>query len=970
MPSPVGEPRGSSINPSPSGTRSGNFSSRNFTTPTKQSDHPQTPSRAPNDLNNLLKAFTQYTNSVVATSQLHFQRNLQKEKAERQQNLKDRWSKHYHSFIALAEDHDRVSEKAGTLVESLENQMKYTDEAQEAAVRTLMSSMMASSAAANPKTEEYSSLKEEIWNLKDGLRATQAELDATKYDKKRTKGFILEQDVDNKLRTMSEYEKQMAELTVVHNKLLASVNNHEKLMVLVPDIQTRVHKLNASQVVYTELKDKLKEALIAGKEQKIDCQSLHDEQALQKTSIQGLLKDFAAQKSDFKQISEGQKHKMDASVEDFALQRENLTQSIAVQDQKIETLVGEFAAQKAQVESLNMELVGDLDPNSAKQSKGLIDYIAEGTQKNDKFEGALRRFDTELESFQEKLGKLENGMHMLESRPPIQDSTSTQEADRASHNLDPGSVERIPSLEGQVKANHVESDERISHLERQAKAVEEQQEMKDDFVAVEVERLDNLLITQEKALQTLQEDLSALKSQVSSAPANKPPTPPPQIEIQREPDESFRLQVEELETTLRQFKESSTERVDNMEILVDSQQQRFDNLSTEHLAKNIIHQMQILYPPHPANLQAKFDHIKAKQTNVEQHLHGIGTTIKGLGESMTNQTARMDQLQGRAFAGLERQCMDVTSRFSEMYEETERRYSELDAYVRNQHQHGLESRERRFTDPPSDTQAGFERKLGEFKKVSSDRFQVLESKHNELKQNSSIRFTDVERNHSELVKKVTSDQLDWRLLCHNLENDCLRQATALQTLRDSIVMWKTDNASKIATFEDAVKTTQTRLDDVEATTTKEIASFHGSLSTLKKHVSFPQSQSPVVQDLDSDTPLAQKNTLTKTLRKTTGPTAEKLGIQEIQEAPGKPERPERQERHEKQQRQGTPERQERQSRQRTKRKKGTSPSDMSESSDSEPVRPVRKSNRSLHLTEKKLNTTLRGHSRSGGEHRS
>lgn len=969
MPSPVGEPRGGSINPSPSGSRSGNFSSRIFTTPTKQSDHPQTPSH------NLLKAFTQYTDSVVATSQLHFQRNLQKEKAERQQNLKDRWSKHYHSFIALAEDHDRVSEKAGSLVESLENKMKHTDEVQEAAVRTLMSTMMASSAAANPRTEEYSSLKDDIWNLKDSLRATKAELDATKYDKKRSKGFILEQDVDNKLRTMSEYEKQMAELTVVHNKLLATVNNHEKLMVLVPDIQNRVHKLNASQVVYTELKDKLKEALIAGKEQKIDCQSLHDEQASQKSSVQGLLKDFAAQKSDFKQISEGQKHKTDAIAEDFALQRENLTQSIAVQDQKIETLVSEFAAQKAQVESLNMELVGDLDPNSAKQSKGLIDYIAEGTQKNDKFEGALRRFDTELEGFQEKLGKLENGMRMLESRPPIQDSASTQEVDSASHNLDPSSIERIPSLEGLVKANHIESDERISHLERQAKAVEEQQEMKDDFVAVEVERLDNLLITQEKALQTLQEDLSALKSQVSSAPANKPPTPPPQIEIQREPDESVRLQVEELETTLRQFKESSTERVDNMEILVDSQQQRFDNLSTEHLAKSIIHQMQILYPPHPANVQAKFDHIKAKQTNVEQHLHGIGSTVKGLGESIANQTARMDLLQGRAFAGLERQCMDVTSRFSEMYEETERRYSELDAYVRNQHQHGLESRERRFTDPPSDTQAGLERRLGEFKKASSDHFQVLESKHNELKQNSSIRFTEAERNHSELVKKITSDQLDWRLLCHNLEKDCIRQATAIQGLRDNILKWKTDNASKIATFEDAVKTTQSRLDDVEATTTKEIASFHGSLSTLKKHVSFPQSESPVVQDLDSDVPLAQQNKLTKILRKTTGPTAEKLGMQEIQEAQGKPER---QERHEKQQRQerpaqGTPEiqeRQERQSRQRTKRKKGTSPSDTSESSDSEPVRPVRKSNRSLQMTEKKLNTTLRGSSRSGGEHRS
>lgn len=940
--SPIGEPHGGSINPSPSGSRSGNFQSRMFTGPNKQSDHSQPPSRPPSDLNNLTKAFTLYTESVVESSSLLVQRNLVKEKAERQQNLKDRWSKHYHNFISLAEDHDRVSEKAGSVAESFDNQLKLTQEAQDVAVRTLMSAMMASSAAANPKMDELSGLREDVWSLKEGLSDT-------RYEVSRTKGAALQQDLEQKLRTMSEYEKKVAELTVVHNKLQAAVSQHETLLVQVPDIRDRVHKLNASQGYFTELKDKTKEALEAIKEQKANAKTLNDDLATQKTSIQGLLKDFASKKGDFKQSIKqnfvGQNQKIDAFVKDFVAEKEKLAQSIADQEKKIETVVSQHANQKERIDSLSIELVGDPDEKANKHSKGLIDYIAEGREKSDKFENALVVFDKELESFSEKLGSLENGMRIVESRAPIQESASTR-VDNTAHNLAPEFVDRISSLEELIKVNNADSVERISDLERQAKSVEEQQEMKDDFVAAEVERLDNLLIKQEKAAEALHDDLSALKAQVSSASVDKPPTPPPQIEIQREPDDSFRLKVEELENSLRHLKESSTERVDKMEVLVDSQQQRFDNLSTEHLAKSIIHQMQILYPPHPAGLQAKVDQMKNKQSAVDQHILNFVQTINRLSENVLNHTNRIDHLQGIAFPGLEKKHLDMTKRFGDKIQEMERRILDLDAFARNQI-----SMDKRFAEspkPPSDAQAGFERKLGEFKKASVERIESLDRKHSELKQNSVNRFADVERKQAELAKAVSNDQLDWRQHCHNLRTDIEEHSRVLNSVSNGLSTLQLEHASQMATFENRVKTTQSRLNDVEATTTQEIASFHGSLSTLKNQVSLPRPESRAVQDLDSDAPLAQLNTLTKSLRNTTGPTAEKQ---------------ERQEKEEKE------ERQERQPRQRGKRKKGASPSDLSYSSDSDlpATRPVRKSNRGIHMMEKRI---TRGRSRSGGEHRS
>ena len=92
-------------------------------------------------------------------------------------------------------------------------------------------------------------------------------------------------------------------------------------------------------------------------------------------------------------------------------------------------------------------------------------------------------------------------------------------------------------------------------------------------------------------------------------------------------EETIRLKIEEMyskindiETDVEKYKESSTERADSIEMLVESQQQSLDGLSTKHLARRIMHQMQKLYPPHPGNLQNEVNVIGEKQSITEQTL--------------------------------------------------------------------------------------------------------------------------------------------------------------------------------------------------------------------------------------------------------------------------------------------------------------------------------------------------------------
>lgn len=952
MSPPVGEPSGSSNIPAPAGSRSDRGSERGsyrvYATPSKGVGHSQARIRSPNDLDSLVEAFARYTESVTNTSTLMFERSLAKEKADKQQTLRDRWQKHYPSFISLAEDHDRLSEKAVLVAESFDDRVRQNGDAQENAVRTLLSSIMPTSAQMN------GSLQREISSLKVDLHETRIELHDMRNNGNWTK--------EPKTQTMSNFEKQRAELTASVNKVQALVDQNREFLAHMDQANKKIKEL--AQTVSGQ-KMELQGLLDDFASQKSASRTLHEswtaqdkdhaqntenlkrtvetlmedynahkkrlepKMMRQEKKLESLAEDLAAQQKDFAQYTESHKNDLETTTQDSISQKEQLTLKIMEQEMKLGKLNEDFVVEKANLKRLNIEIVGDPE-RSDEEFKGLIDYIRESREKSDKVEGVILELDKEVEGFTEKLQKVENGLLMLGSREPNPES-ATPKADETLHRLEAASSEILLSLEERVKGIAIDQEE------------------KDDLVSGEVERLDNILITQENAIKDVQNELSILRSKAFSETTKKPPTPPPQTENQSKPDESLLLKVEDLEKSFRQFKETSTERTDSMEVLVESQQQRFDNLSTDHLANSIIHQMQVLYPPHPANVHTKIDQIKAKQSAADLHILNFVHVMNKLNDNNQIHQNRIEEIQGVQIPSLDQRIIETTKVVSDLLQESDRRRAELAALTVD-----CQILQKRIAESPRE----FDQKLEDLRLALSDRLEKVDvtcrdslskpsNNDSDVKQDLSGLTISVDsgtRDLAELTKELLNGQKNSRLLSHDLRHDLEGQNKELENVRNSITSWKTEYASTTTSLNTAVEATQMRLSDVEATITKELASLHGSLTILKSPSSthdapkrdpslvVPETQTEILtgEELDSDCPLALKTAPARSLRNTLVRTSEKP----------------------------------------LKRKRGGDSSDEYYSSDSDPpvARPMRKSNRGIQRAQEGIKKRLRASS-DGGEHR-
>lgn len=938
------------------------------------SGRPQASIRSANDVDHLIRAFTLYTESVIHTSTLMFQRSLVQEKAGKQQVLKDRWRKHYHSFIALAEDHDRVSDKAASATETFDNRVRQYSDAQEKVARALMSSIVDTSAQANPLQRELDSLKGDVQDHRAMLHEMRFDL----IDLKKVNA--------SKPSEINNLEEHMLELTASVGEFQSAVKRHERLLVHKHEEEQN----NASKVDTDQVNKQIKELAQTIPDQKLRVQNVVDEMASQKSSSQiwhenwaaqsqdlaqnsanqkqaverltedfieykrmheaemtrqetqftSLTTDFTALKSSLAQNTESQKQDVEMTVEDSSGQNEHLAQKIMDQEKMLGNLIEDFAVQKENLEQLKVEITGD-NEKSDEKSKGLIDYIREGTENNVKVGNALQALDKEVEGFAERLQQVENGLVVLGSRGSNVEPAAAPNGDTASLAVEPGSSASFLRLEERLKELDVE------------------QEKKDDYVSFEVERLDNILLAQEKAVKDLKKELCVVKHEALSTP-KKPPTPPPPVESQGQ-HELLRLKLEQLEKTLRQFTETSTARTDTIEVLVESQQQRFDNLSTEHMANCIIHQMQSLYPPHPGNLYNKIDQITNKQQSADLHILNFMHVVNQLTNTNQTHSGRIDDIQTVQIPLLDKKIKEATKSVPDPMLESNRRRDELKALTENY---------QNLQKSLADISHEFNQKLDDLRSSLSDRLDKLgpegrDSLFNLSNGDANVKpdFNSWTKNVDSAMKRlagVTTDlvmgqkdleigQKDSRLLSHDLRHDLEDQNKNLENVRNALNSWKTEHASTTASINTVVEAIQTRLDDVEATIAKELASLHGSLSILKnassKHDALGSNSTPTESQTqpetqpetqpgegnESDAPLALKTTLIKPLKASVATTNEK-------------------------------------SRKRKRRGELTDESYISEDSDPPISRPTRKSNRGIQPAEKDLKSRLRASS-DGGETR-
>lgn len=433
--------------------------------------------------------------------------------------------------------------------------------------------------------EEDESVTEEIERLKSEIKVTNNNVEGYRYEmKKISRDNSIPSELEHRLRdlttnsipksTMLEYESKVAELTVILSKVQASLKEHKGRSADSLDIVN--NKVKAVELLLSR---------VAEKDSKLtESVDGHESQ------LRSLNEDRAAHKKDF---------------ELFSTRLTELERALVDRDN--ENVKREGKAGKI-VDSLKRD---HLDFKSKMQK--LEDGIASLNKWRVEPDPEISQFRNDINSLAERLHQLEKNMS---TRAPYESNTQIA-----------SDVDML-TLRKDLSAS-------LNDIRDRFKSLDDQQDVKDDLVAKEVERLDNTFVDQEQSIKKIKSDLSLVQTLVAGW----------QNERHQSVDESFKSKIENLEKSSQLFKDSIIERLDPMDIVVEGLQKRFDNLTTEHLSASIIHAMQSLYPPHPANVQQDLTQIKLKQQQADSSFYGHWVEIGRLKDWVNTFPSSLNELE-------------------------------------------------------------------------------------------------------------------------------------------------------------------------------------------------------------------------------------------------------------------------------------------------------------------------------------
>ena len=534
-----------------------------------------------------------------------------KEKGDKQQSLRNRWHKHFRSFASLAEDHGRRTEKSASTLEQSDLKIKQSKETQEKAVQRLVSSILVNAGVPNPRSLDDSSAVRDIPRIKEDLQDFDDDL---KQNMRKTqKHATMLEDMQRDFRdlaansmtrsAMTDYESQTARLTVNFQKLQNLFSQHEPEFAQLPHMQDLVDKVKGLLLQFYQDKDDFLARIDQQKNRLDEQKSQLDEHKSQLDEHKSRLDEQHSQFNTLKDEERGHHESLKETLHD----------------------------QKKEIQELKREVIGDPD----QEAKGLIEFVEEGRNGMRKIAKAMEEFDNEMEKITNRVIKLD--FEMSQKLASAKFESDLDGLKEHSENLET-KVRLLEGKDSNVNANMsndeggqmdltepaVKVHDRLKGLEERMEQSEQDALEKDEMVSSEVDRIEQLVKRQEEEISRLREQISTLRTEIAAAPVISQPLPPPSpVNSSPVVDESLLQRIPALETDFKDFKDPITHRTNTIEVLVESLQQRFDNLSTEHLATAIIHQMQLLYPPHPANIQNELALTKTRLNTMDQHIPAI-----------------------------------------------------------------------------------------------------------------------------------------------------------------------------------------------------------------------------------------------------------------------------------------------------------------------------------------------------------
>ena len=618
----------------------------------------------------LLDSLNGFAQSIMSATSLTVKHDLLKQQAVGQQRERDRHSKNKSVFLTLVEDAELRLGSIDKASLELDKQLDLSSQTQSKNANTLARLLKdAGVRNALPSLHDTPRLKDDVADVRTDLKTTKKEIDSSRG---RFNDDIADLKAD--LRAAEKKFDSLNRDAVMSDELrkkLRGLATKDELRGLVAkdEIRGLVAKDDLRRVTTDEVRKHITEALIPT-EKKLASLTLED------ANLSNKVKDAEALMQTCRETAEEKDQGQSSRFDRLETSLSNSTMELSRLDLTIEERERDYAALKVNVEAQNQlltELSTCIRPDPSNKTPSLDKVVTKNSDQ-------IKSLQKDCEKLNEAIRQTQELQAASKLRSPQISTTSI--------NADTKLVEEIKLIHSDLDALKAEQEvtkliqrdlnalkagqEKVELIRTDLDSLINEEKQKDASVAQGFEEISVELKKQREDLTRLQTEYRLVKQSQTSRPASNHPPTPPFARASISPRGSDQQKLQDVELGLRRLAQTTQ----TLELFVASQQQKFDRLTSDHLAQNMVHQMQQMYPQHPGNLlawQAKVDSylggvLKDRLANIESQFLAQMTTrrvadakILELQEKIRDITQSTTETRNTCFATINSIKKDIES---------------------------------------------------------------------------------------------------------------------------------------------------------------------------------------------------------------------------------------------------------------------------------------------------------------------
>ena len=569
----------------------------------------------------LLDSLNGFAQSIMSAASLTVKRDLLKQQAVGQQRERDRQSKFKSVFLTLIEDAEsrlEGMEKASLELDKQINLGTQTQSKNATTLARLLKDVGVHNALPDP--HDAARLKDDVADMKADLKTTKKETDSSRG---RFKDDIADLKAD--LRAAGKKFDSLNRDAVMSDELRKKFRG----LATKDELRGLVAKDDLRRISTDEVRKHITEALIPT-EKKLASLTLED------ASLSNKVKDVEALMQKCREVAEEKDQGHFSRFDRLETSLSNSRMELSRLDLTIEEQERDYAALKVDVGAQNKlltELNTCVRPDPSNNVLSLDKVVTKNSDQIKSLQQDCEKLNEAIRQTQELQAASKLGSPQLSTASINADKKLVEEIKLIYSDLDALKTEQEDTKLFQRDLNALKAgQEKVELIRTDLDSLINEEKQKDASVAQGFEEISVELKKQREDLARLQTEHRLVKqSQASRTASNHPPTPP-FARASISPRGSDQQRLQDVELGLRKLAQTTQ----TLELFVASQQQKFDKLTSDHLAQNMVHQMQQMYPQHPGNLiawQAKVDSylggiLKDRLANIDSHIDSLGGNFR------------------------------------------------------------------------------------------------------------------------------------------------------------------------------------------------------------------------------------------------------------------------------------------------------------------------------------------------------